>query len=160
MMDGHGDRMQRFPLTLLPSKINPFSSTKTGSTPGMGKVAKVGLAGVTPAMFEIRMPPVSVCHQVSTIGHRFLPTCSSYQCQASSFMGSPTVPRILRLSRFLPSSGLSPKPIRLRMAVGAVYKMLILCFSIMSQNRLALGQVGMPSNITLVAPALNGPYNM
>ena len=46
------------------------------------------------------------------------------------------------------------------MAVGAVYKMLILCFSIMSQNRLAFGQVGMPSNITLVAPALNGPYNM
>ena len=31
--------------------------------------------GVMPAMAEIMMPPVSVCHHVSTMGQRPLPTC-------------------------------------------------------------------------------------
>jgi hypothetical protein len=35
---------------------------------------------------------VSVCHQVSTMGQRFLPMCSLYHCQASSLIGSPTLP--------------------------------------------------------------------
>ena len=57
-----------------------------------GNVAKVDLAGVTPAKFEIITPPVSVCHQVSTMGHFPFPIALSYQCQASSLIGSPTVP--------------------------------------------------------------------
>ena len=38
------------------------------------------------------MPPVSVCHQVSTTGHRPPPMCSQYQIHASGLMGSPTEP--------------------------------------------------------------------
>jgi hypothetical protein len=36
-------------------------------------------------------------HQVSTMAHSFLPTCSLNQFQASGFMGSPPHPRTLRL---------------------------------------------------------------
>ena len=59
----------------------------------------MGLSWVTPAKEEIIIPPVSVCHQVSTIGHLFLPILSSYQCHASSLIGSPTVPNIFKLLR-------------------------------------------------------------
>ena len=45
-----------------------------------------------------------------------------YQRQASGLMGSPTVPRMRRLAREYFVTKLSPKLIRLRMAVGAVYK--------------------------------------
>src|SRR5688572_19769528 len=98
----------------------PFSSTSTGCTPGIGNVAQDGLDGVIPARLDINIPPVSVCHHVSTIGHFFLPIFSSYQCQASSLIGSPTVPNIFNEERSFPFKGSSPKPIRLRIAVGAV----------------------------------------
>ena len=78
------------------------SRTKTGCTPGIGNVAQLGFAGVTPARFEIKIPPVSVCHQVSTMGHFFLPIFSSYQCQASSLIGSPTVPNTFKEERSFP----------------------------------------------------------
>src|SRR3954454_15408872 len=159
-MLGHGALMHRLPLTLFPSTSLPFSSTSIGCTPGKGSVANVGLAGVTPAKLEIKIPAVSVCHQVSTIGHLFLPICSSYQCHASSLIGSPTVPNILKEDRSLPCSGCSPKPIKLRIAVGAVYKILTLNLSTISQNLPASGHVGMPSNISEVAPALKGPYRI
>ena len=169
-MEGHGNLMQRLPLTVsvgstplaasLPSINWPFSSSKTGWIPGKGKVACVGTAGVTPARLLIMMPPVSVCHQVSMMGQRPLPMCLSYQCHASSLMGSPTVPKTRKELRSLPSMGAVPKVIRLRMAVGAVYRMVILNFCTMSQKRLASGNVGMPSNIMEVAPALNGPYTI
>ena len=74
----------------------PFSSTITGCTPGIGKVAQPGFAGVMPARFDIKVPAVSVCHQVSTIGQFFLPIFSSYQCHASSLMDSPTVAKTFR----------------------------------------------------------------
>src|SRR3954453_21030884 len=156
-MPGQGALIHRLPLTLLPSNSLPFSSTSIGCTPGKGSVAYVGLAGVTPAKLEIKIPAVSVCHQVSTMGHLFLPICSSYQCQASSLIGSPTVPNTLREDKSLPWSGSSPKLIKLRMAVGAVYKIFTLNLSTISQNLPASGHVGMPSNIIEVAPALNGP---
>ena len=83
-------------------------------------VAYVGLSFVTPASEESIIPPVSVCHQVSTIGHFDLPTFLSYQFQASSFIGSPTVPRTFKEERSL----LSTKEIgcfaRALIAVGAV----------------------------------------
>src|SRR5215203_3648797 len=119
-MDGHGAFMHKLPDAGLPVISTPFSSTNTGCTPGNGKVAQLGFAGVIPAILEIKIPPVSVCHQVSTMGHFFLPICSSYQCQASSLMGSPTVPKTFKEERFFPSSGFNPKPISDRIAVGAV----------------------------------------
>ena len=58
---------------------------------GEGRVAWAPGSGV------IRWPPVSVCHQVSTIGQRPPPTISLYQFQASGLIGSPTVPRVRKL---------------------------------------------------------------
>ena len=43
--------------------------------PGSGSVHEPGFNGVTPGSGEIMWPPVSVCHQVSTIGQRAPPTC-------------------------------------------------------------------------------------
>src|ERR1044071_9734997 len=62
--------------------------------PGRASVAEPGLVGVAPGSGEIMWPPVSVCHQVSTIGQRPRPTVSWYQIQASGLIGSPTVPRM------------------------------------------------------------------
>ena len=62
------------------------------SMPGSGCVHEPGLVAVTPGSGEIMMAPVSVCHQVSTIGQRMRPTCSWYHIQASGLMGSPTEP--------------------------------------------------------------------
>ena len=84
--------IHKFPLTELPKISTPFSSTKQGLTPGNGNVACAGLCGVTPAKLEIIIPPVSVCHQVSTIGHFSFPIFLKYHCHASSLIGSPTVP--------------------------------------------------------------------
>ena len=43
-------------------------------TPKNGRVAEPGFSCVAPGSGVIRMPPVSVCHQVSTIGQRSSPT--------------------------------------------------------------------------------------
>ena len=51
-----------------------------------------GFSGVTPGIGAIMMAPVSVCHQVSTMGQRLWPIFSRYHIQASGLMGSPTVP--------------------------------------------------------------------
>jgi len=59
-----------------PSMTLPSSSTSCGWTPKNGQAAEPGLSGVAPGNGEIRMPPVSVCHQVSTTGQRFSPTTS------------------------------------------------------------------------------------
>ena len=140
---GHGALMHRLPFTnpssFGSSTIFPFSSTSTGCMPGSGNVAQLGFAGVTPARLDISMPPVSVCHQVSTIGLFCLPICSSYQCQASSLIGSPTVPNTFMEERSFPFNGSSPKLIKLLMAVGAVYKIFTLYLSIISQNLPAFG---------------------
>src|ERR1700754_4621068 len=111
-----------------------------------------------PAIGDIIMPPFSVCHQLSIIGHLFLPILSSYQCQASSFIGSPTEPNFLSELRFLSFTKSSPKLINERMAVGAVYNIFTLNLSTISQKRPASGNVGIPSNIIVVAPCDNGPY--
>src|ERR1700753_3342081 len=140
-MPGHGNLIQRLPLTPLPSISFPFSSTKTGCTPGSGNVAKLGLVGVMPAKGDIIMPPVSVCHQVSTIGQFLWPIFSSNQCHASSFIGSPTEPNFLSELKSLPCNGSSPKLINERIAVGAVYNIFTLYLSTISQKRPASGQV-------------------
>ena len=66
------------------------------------------------------IPPVSVCHQVSTIGHLFFPMFSLYQFHASSLIGSPTVPNTFNDDRsylFTKSKGCFASAL---IAVGAV----------------------------------------
>jgi hypothetical protein len=43
-------------------------------TPNIGRVAEPGFSAVAPGRGVIIAPPVSVCHQVSTIGQRPSPT--------------------------------------------------------------------------------------
>src|SRR5688500_7425665 len=111
MIDGHGAAIHRFPL-YNPSSLTvtsfPCSSTSNVLTPGKGSVAHPGLDGVIPARLEIMMPPVSVCHHVSTIGHLFFPIFSSYQCHASSLIGSPTVPNTFKDDKSFPFNGSKP----------------------------------------------------
>ncbi|MCY1216606.1 hypothetical protein D9M71_552340 [compost metagenome] len=57
-----------------PSISLPFSSSSTGCTPKNGRVAEPGLRAVAPGSGVMRMLPVSVCHQVSTMGQRQSPT--------------------------------------------------------------------------------------
>ena len=88
--------------------------------PGSGSVQEPGLVGVAPGSGEIMWPPVSVCHQVSTIGQRPPPTVLWYHIQASGLIGSPTVPRMRRLERSYFFGRSAPALISERIAVGAV----------------------------------------
>jgi hypothetical protein len=98
IIDGQGFLMTRKPP--LPSSTSaPVSSTMAAMMPGSGSVQEPGLVGVAPGSGEIMWPPVSVCHQVSTIGQRPPPTVLWYHIQASGLIGSPTVPRMRRLDR-------------------------------------------------------------
>ncbi|MNI60720.1 hypothetical protein D3C73_1159520 [compost metagenome] len=72
---GQESRMIRLP-SVGPSLISPSALTRAGCTPKKGRVAEPGFRSIAPASGEIRMPPVSVCHQVSTIGQRLSPTTS------------------------------------------------------------------------------------
>ena len=85
---------------------------------------------VTPGSGAIICAPVSVCHQVSTIGagcsfrSPFLPALppmtSRYHIQASGLMGSPTEPRT-RIEERSDLAGMSlPHFMKVRIAVGAV----------------------------------------
>ncbi len=71
-MEGQGRRMIRKP-SCPAGTAWPFMSTTSAMTPGSGKDAEPGLSGVAPGSGEIMMAPVSVCHQVSTIGQRPFP---------------------------------------------------------------------------------------
>src|SRR3546814_8195314 len=55
----------------------PASSTTPVYIPGKGNVHEPGFSGVAPGSGVRIWPPVSVCHQVSTIGQRPLPTLRS-----------------------------------------------------------------------------------
>ena len=66
---GQEDFKASKPDTLLPSISIPSSVKRTGLIPKNGNVADPGFVGVEPGKGEISIPPVSVCHQVSTIGH-------------------------------------------------------------------------------------------
>ena len=68
------------------------SSKIFASMPGNGTVAEPGLVVVRPGSGVIMIAPVSVCHQVSTIGQRPPPMFSWYQSQARGLIGSPTEP--------------------------------------------------------------------
>src|SRR5207247_10619017 len=88
--------------------------------PGNGRVALPGLVGIAPGSGVIMIAPVSVCHHVSTIGHRSFPITWWYHIHASGLIGSPTVPSRRRLERSRPVGHWSPHLIKARMAVGAV----------------------------------------
>src|SRR5687767_5678061 len=117
-IDGHGLRMTRKPLPTL--TLLPASSTTSAATPGNGRVADPGFAGVAPGMGEIMMPPVSVCHHVSTMGRRSLPMTLWYHFHAAGLMGSPTEPSRRSDDRSRPFGHSSPWRMNERMAVGEV----------------------------------------
>ena len=73
-----------------------------------------------PGSGEMRIAPVSVCHQVSTTGARSPPITSQYQTHASGLIGSPTDPRSRSEERSCFSGYSVPHRMNARMAVGAV----------------------------------------
>src|ERR1700761_3445155 len=97
-MEGHGRRMTSKPPCPFGTGF-PSLVTISGTTPGIGKVADPGLVGTAPGSGAIMMAPVSVCHQVSTIGHRLRPIFSRYHIHASGLIGSPTEPSRRRRER-------------------------------------------------------------
>ena len=88
--------------------------------PGNGTVAEPGLVVVSPGSGAIMIAPVSVCHQVSTIGQRPPPITSWYQSQARGLIGSPTVPSRRSELRSCFSGCSLPHFMQARIAVGAV----------------------------------------
>src|SRR5678816_3733402 len=116
----------RYPL-LLGSTSIPFSSTNPISIPGTGKVAEPGFIGIVsiPRHWLIIIPPVSVCHHVSTIGHFSFPIILKYHIHTSGLIGSPAVPSNRSVDR-LNEFGISlPYFIYILRAVGVVYKIVI-----------------------------------
>ncbi len=113
--------------------------------PGMGDCADPGFVAVMPGSAEIMMPPVSVCHHVSTTGTSPPPMTSRYQRHASGLMGSPTEPS-RRMEERSRASGISrPVFMKERIAVGAAYRIVTPCFSTMSHQRPGSGVSGVPS---------------
>src|ERR1041384_6278732 len=118
-MLGQGLRITSLPPVFRGTAL-PLSSTTSGKTPRNASVAVPGLVGVAPGNGVIMIPPVSVCHHVSTMGQRFLPMVSLYQIQASGLMGSPTVPSRRNELKSCLLGHSTPHFINARMAVGAV----------------------------------------
>src|ERR1041385_8578980 len=118
-MPGHGFLITRKPPepsgTDFPSRV-----TTSGTTPGKGLVAEPGFVAIAPGMGVIMIWPVSVCHQVSTIGQRLCPMTSRYHIQASGLIGSPTVPSRRSESILCLLGHSEPHLMNVRMAVGAV----------------------------------------
>ena len=117
-MPGHGRSSVRKPWSVPASSWS--SSTTAALMPGSGLPAAPGLAAITPGSVVIMMPPVSVCHQVSTIGQRSPPITLWYQSQAFGLIGSPTEPSSRSLERSWRSGYSMPHFMQARMAVGAV----------------------------------------
>src|SRR5436190_21547460 len=118
-IEGQGRRMINLPPTFGPTS-RPFSSTTAGRIPKKGKVALPGFVGIAPGKGVIRIDPVSVCHQESTIGQRPPPMFLWYHIHTSGLIGSPTVPRSRSDERSCFATHSSPQRINARIAVGAV----------------------------------------
>src|SRR5258707_1334728 len=119
IMLGQGLRITRNPPALAGCSM-PSLLTTAGSIPKNGLVQEPGLVAVAPGSGEIMMQPVSVCHQVSTIGHRPPPITRWYHIHASGLIGSPTVPSSLSEERSYLLGQTSPHLMNARIAVGAV----------------------------------------
>src|SRR5690606_592541 len=102
------------------------------------------------------IPPVSVCHHVSTIGQASLPIVLKYHIQTSGFMGSPTVPRSLSDERSKEFGIASPYFMYILSAVGVVYSMVAPYFSTIAQYLSGFGKSGAPSYIISVTPCISG----
>src|SRR6201994_2369357 len=99
---------------------SPVDSSPTwAKTPGNGVVAEPGFVAVIPGSGVIMIAPVSVCHQVSTIGQRSPPMILWYQSQALGLIGSPTLPKRRRDERSYFSGMSAPHLMKVRIAVGA-----------------------------------------
>src|SRR5437870_13181824 len=138
----------------------PFSSTTSAAIPGNGCVADPGFVVVTPGNGVMRIMRVSVCHHVSTIGQRSPPIVLWYHRHASGLIGSPTVLRRRRLERSCFFGHSSPQRMNARIAVGAVYRIVMSYSSTIRQNRSGSGQSGAPSYMKTLAPFARGPYTM
>src|SRR6185312_4132859 len=108
---------------------SPCLLTTSAKMPGSGRVHEPGLVGVAPGSGEIIIAPVSVCHQVSTMGQRPPPITSRYHIHASGLIGSPTLPSRRNDVRSWRLGHDSPMRRKVRMAVGAVYITLTRYFS-------------------------------
>src|SRR5690349_3772078 len=119
-IDGQGLVMTRSPP--LPGSVTglPDSSTTSATTPGSGCVQEPGLVAMAPGTGDIMIMPVSVCHQVSTIGSFSLPITRWYHIQASGLIGSPTLPSNRSFDRSYVFGNSSPALASARIAVGAV----------------------------------------
>ena len=83
-------------------------------------MAEPGLVAVMPGSGVIMIAPVSVCHQVSTIGQRSPPITLWYQSQAFGLIGSPTEPsRRSDAEVVLRAATAAPHLMHARIAVGA-----------------------------------------
>ena len=116
---GHGSDSVRNPPPTSPT-LTPSPSTTSTAIPGSGPIAEPGLVAVTPGSGATIMAPVSVCHQVSTIGQRSPPMTFRYHIQASGLIGSPTDPSTRSEDRSRPPGRSSPHFMNVRIAVGAV----------------------------------------
>src|SRR5436190_22745080 len=106
-----------------------------GSTPKNGRVHEPGLVAVMPGSGVIRIEPVSVCHQVSTIGQRSWPITRWYHIQACGLIGSPTEPRSRKDDRSKRAGCSSLKRMNVRIAECAVYRIDILWHCILYTSR-------------------------
>src|SRR5262245_3362580 len=102
--------------------------------PGSGRPAEPGLASKRPGSVVIMIAPVSVCHQVSTIGQLPPPITFQYHSHAFGLIGSPTVPSRRRLLRSCDAECSSPHFMHARIAVGAQYMIVTLKRSTMSHQ--------------------------
>src|SRR6476620_1118874 len=142
-MPGQGALITSKPSSSPPAG-SPSSVSTSASMPRNGLVPEPGLSGVV-GLGVIMNPPVSVCHQVSMIGQRPLPITRWYQRHASGLIGSPTEPSSRSLLRSDLFGQSSPKRIRPRIAVGAVYRIVTPYFWATCHQRPGLGYEGAPS---------------
>src|SRR3954471_19612939 len=148
-IDGHGSVSTSRPPAPSGTEL-PSSSTTSAPTPGSGRGADPGLVAVTPGSGLIMIAPVSVCHHVSTTGVRSPPITRRYQIQASGLIGSPTDPSSRSEVRSAVAGNCSPHFMKVRIVVGAVYRIETLYFSIIRHQRASSGVLGVPSYITEV----------
>src|SRR2546425_2650134 len=158
-MAGHGRVNTKYPPSFAFTGC-PCSLKISAPTPGKGWVAEPGFSVVRAGRGVMRIIPVSVCHQVSTTGHRPPPIVRWYHRHASGLIGSPTVPRSRRLDRSCRFGCSSPHRMNARIAVGAVYRIVMSYSSIICHHRSGSGQSGAPSYMNTDAPFASGPYTM
>src|SRR6476619_2858200 len=119
-IDGQGRLRTKNPPPSAVATVLPSWVTMSGTTPKKGRPVDPGLEDAAPGSVVIMIEPVSVCHHVSTMGHRPAPMFAWYQTDASGLIGSPTLPSRRRLERSLFFGQSSPWRMNARIAVGAV----------------------------------------